>query len=92
MDKVQFEEFELAGDYLDGEFDVISTADDWDLGKVRVYAGRDGFALVEVGPDLATTIREHFMARPSWVAWVDEIHAAHFPPAPRRRPHLVSLG
>lgn len=90
---VPFEDYPAAnGDYLDGNAIINGTRYDWEIVGIEVFAGRNGFVLVEIADqNLITQIRDYFMGRPSWTYIADREHRAFFPPT-AKRPQLVSLG
>lgn len=88
--KVPFEDYPAAnGDYLDGNAIIRASRYEWDIVGIEVFAGRNGFVLVEIADhELITQIREYLEARPSWTDAADLEWRAYFPPTPRR-PRLV---
>ncbi len=88
--KVPFEDYPAAnGDLLDGNAIINATKYDYEIVGFEVFAGRNGFVLVQIADqNLITQLRDYLMARTSWTDAADLEWRAYFPPTPRR-PRLV---
>lgn len=87
MVTVNFEEFPLfigqlgESGYVEGEFVVETTPDDWDITEAYIYTGpRFIYRERVTDTDLLQRMRDHFMARPGFVRHVDDLHSEHYSP------------